>query len=228
MRDTEKNPEGFAAIDTALRLSARRGWNQSEFAERVGATPADVSNWKSRGMASDRFVAVAQALSITVEELVGRFVPDGVATDGAGTNIGEYVAAASLRRVPVVGTAKMGPDGYYDEISAIAGAGDGFVEISTRDPGAYALRLRGMSMFPAIRDGWYVVISPSATPCEGEYVLLRLRDGRKMVKELLFRRNGAIEVMSVNGGERFRVELSELDDLQAVAAVVSPSHWRPE
>ncbi len=102
------------------------------------------------------------------------------------------------------------------------------MDTATDDPNAYALRVRGQSMFPAIRDGWYVLVKPNGTPQEGEYVLLKLADGRKMVKELLFRRTGSIEVMSVNGGERLTFELSELEGIQAIGAVVSPSQWRPD
>ena len=59
-------------------------------------------------------------------------------------------------------------------------------------------------------------------------MLLKLRDGKKMVKELLFRRPGSIQVMSVNGEERFTVDLEDLEDMQPVGAVVSPSKWSPD
>lgn len=136
--------------------------------------------------------------------------------------------ASTERRVPVVGTAKMGDDGYYEEISPVTGSGDGHIEIATQDKNAYGLRVRGQSMFPAIRDGWYVLIEPNGTPTEGEYVLIRLKDGRKMVKEFLFRRPGTVEVMSVNGGERITIPVEEMFDMQPVGAVVSPSKWHPE
>lgn len=122
----------------------------------------------------------------------------------------------------------MGDQGYYEELSAIPGAGDGHVQIHTRDPNAYALRLRGDSMTPAIRDGWYVVIEPNSPPALGEYVLVKLRNGRKMVKELLYQRPDSIAVISVNGGERLTIMLEDLEDLHAVAAVVPPSKWRPD
>lgn len=147
----------------------------------------------------------------------------------AAEDIAEYGGKArASRHVPVVGTAKMGNDGFYDEISEMTGAGDGHIEIATEDPNAYGLRVKGQSMFPAIRDNWYVLIEPNGTPREGEYVLLKLRDGRKMVKEFLYRRNGSIEAMSVNGGERITIDLADLDSMQPVGAVVSPSKWRPD
>jgi phage repressor protein C with HTH and peptisase S24 domain len=132
------------------------------------------------------------------------------------------------KQIPVVGTARMGDNGFYEEISGIPGAGDGHIEISTKDPNAYGLRVRGQSMYPAIRDGWYVLIEPNGQPREGEYVLLKLLDGRKMVKEFLFRRPGIVEVASVNGAERHVFDVTELESMQAVGAVVSPSKWRPD
>lgn len=140
----------------------------------------------------------------------------------------EFAGEVELRLVPVVGTAKMGDDGYYGEISSVPGAGDGHIEIATRDANAYGLRVKGQSMFPAIRDGWYVLIEPNGTPKEGEYVLVKLNDGRKMVKEFLYRRIGSIELMSVNGDERITIEAADLQDMQAVGAVVSPSKWKPD
>lgn len=146
-----------------------------------------------------------------------------------GDQLQEVAApAAQLRRVPVVGTAKMGDDGFYDEISEIPGSGDGHIEIATADPNAYGLRCRGMSMFPAIRDGWYVIVEPNRAPALGEYILIKLRDGRKMVKELLIERPGSFEVMSVNEAVRFTVDKADLEAVQAVGPIVPPSAWRPD
>lgn len=130
-------------------------------------------------------------------------------------------------RIPVVGTAKMGDDGFYEEFSSIPGAGDGFVEHYSDDKMAYCLRMKGMSMFPAIRDGWYVIVEPSGTPSEGEYVLIKKINGVRMVKEFLFRRQGSIEVMSVNGGDRLTIEMQEIHELLPICAVIPPSKWRP-
>ncbi|MEJ7932548.1 S24 family peptidase [Ramlibacter sp. AN1015] len=130
--------------------------------------------------------------------------------------------------VPVVGTAKMGEDGFYEEISSIPGAGDGHLEHTSRDPHAYALRVRGDSMHPAIRDGSYVVIEPSGQLVPGEYVLVKLRSGQKMVKELLIERTDSIEIVSVNGGTRRTIYREELDSVQPVAAIFSRSKWKPD
>lgn len=131
-----------------------------------------------------------------------------------------------VRRVPVVGEAKMGPDGHYDEAQYPPG-GDGTVDGYSSDPDAYALRVRGDSMHPAIRHGSFVVVEPHGRCVTGEYVALQLVDGRKMVKELIIERPTEIVVESVNGNSRQTIERSLIERMHPVAAVVSPSKWRP-
>lgn len=118
----------------------------------------------------------------------------------------------------VVGTAKMGDHGYYLDLEG----GDGYVEFEAEE-GAIAIRVRGDSMFPAIRDGWYVVLEPTGKPTVNEYVLLKFKNGKKMVKELLQINEDCYVVMSVNGNGRITAMKDELDDIQAISAVVPPS-----
>lgn len=133
-----------------------------------------------------------------------------------------------LRKINVVGTAKLGADGFYEELSPVVGGGDGHIEMATEDDSAYCIRVRGQSMFPAIRDGWYVIVEPNGSLAPGEYVLIKLKTGQKMVKELLIKRPGAVEVISVNGGERLSFDMVELDAIEPIAAVVPPSKWQPQ
>jgi phage repressor protein C with HTH and peptisase S24 domain len=130
------------------------------------------------------------------------------------------------RQVPVVGTAKLGENGWYDELSTVVGEGDGYVEVSTQDQNAYALTVRGDSMHPAIRDGWVVVVEPNNSVAAGEYVVIGLTDGRKMVKELLYERRDSVAVISVNGGERLTLDRGDIAFLHPVAAVFPPSRWK--
>lgn len=132
--------------------------------------------------------------------------------------------------VPVVGMAKMGDNGFFEEISTVPGAGDGFIATYSQDESAYALKVRGDSMSPAIRDGWFVVVEPKSSPTVGEYVLVKLKDGQRMVKELLYQRSDSIAVMSINGEKRHTIGLDELDDhrgLQAIVSILPPSKWMP-
>jgi phage repressor protein C with HTH and peptisase S24 domain len=145
----------------------------------------------------------------------------------SGVDQVEQVGALSyIRRVPVTGTARLRADGCYEEINAMGGM-DGFVPSQTLDDTtAHALRVRGDQMAPAIRDGWFVVVSPNSTPAVGEYVAVELRDGSKMIRELLYQRADSVSVMEVNGQVRQTIPAEEIISIQAIAAVVPPSQWR--
>lgn len=133
---------------------------------------------------------------------------------------------AYSRRVPVTGTARLRDDGCYEETAAMGGQ-DGFVLQQTPDGLAHALRIRGDQMAPAIRDGWFVVVSPGSAPAVGEYVAVMLRNGQRMVRELLYQRAESIAVMEVNGQARQTIPTEEIDHIHAIAAVIPPSQWRP-
>jgi transcriptional regulator with XRE-family HTH domain len=198
---------------------------QEQLGERLDVTKGNVSAWEN-GRHQPSYSQLKRIEEITGYPLEGgpRAAPL-LALEPPPEDAGPVTG---LRPVPVVGTAKLGENGYYEEISSIPGAGDGHVEHMSRDAQAYALRVRGSSMHPAIRDGWYVIVEPNAPPVTGEYVLVKLANGQRMVKELLIMRSDSIEIMSVNGGERRTIYRDELESVQAVKAVLGPSQWKPE
>lgn len=60
-------------IDRALKIAKERhGWNQPEFAQRIGAEKQHITNWKKRGMPPARHAKVAEVLGISVDELLGK------------------------------------------------------------------------------------------------------------------------------------------------------------
>lgn len=136
----------------------------------------------------------------------------------------EVEAAPSLRRfknVPIVGTVEGGPDGYLEELGHPVGHGDGLIEYPAKDQNTYALRVRGESMRPRIKSGEFIVVEPNTEPNPGDDVVVICHDGRKMVKELLYTRDGEVTLGSINNG--FKPISLQLQDIQAihyVAAIV--------
>lgn len=205
----------------------------ADLARAVDVSPAAVTFWldgTTKSIKGETAVKLERATGYRANWLINGKLPKRVESTQQETSAPVYAGKRSgARSIPIVGTARMGEKGYYEEISSIPGAGDGHIDMATADPNAYGLRVRGNSMAPAIRDGWYVLIEPNSPPAVGEYVLVKLKDGQRMVKELLYQRAGvSIEVLSVNNGERMTIYAEDIEALQAVAAVVSPSKWKPD
>lgn len=127
------------------------------------------------------------------------------------------------KTVNIVGIAQMGENGYWCEMHE----GDGEIDVITRDPDAYALRVRGDSMAPAIRNNWIVWCEPNHELVSGEYVMVQTKDGRSMVKELLFVNSLEISLMSINPGfGRINIPIEQVQQAHYVGGIVPPSKAR--
>jgi phage repressor protein C with HTH and peptisase S24 domain len=124
---------------------------------------------------------------------------------------------------PVIGEAIMGESGYFERWDCHDGYVDGY---SSTDPDAYALRVKGDSMQPAIRHGSFVVVEPNRRCVVGEYVAMALITGERMVKELVIERPNEVVIESVNGNKRRTIDRSQIETMHPVAAVVAASKWR--
>lgn len=124
------------------------------------------------------------------------------------------------KRVNIKGIAQLGENGFWSELED----GDGTVEVISADPHAYALRVRGDSMTPAIRNGWVVWCEPSKELVSGEYVMVKTKDGQCMVKELLYHNNSETSLMSVNADyERLNLPTDSIEQIHYVGGIVPPS-----
>ncbi|MEJ3535746.1 LexA family transcriptional regulator, partial [Acinetobacter baumannii] len=113
------------------------------------------------------------------------------------------------RYVPVKAYSKMGMDGYFTDMGYEGNAGDGYVPTHSAGPRAYGIKGTGDSMFPAIRNGWYVVCDPDAEPVPTEFVQVCLKDGRCTIKEFVGINGGVLSLLAVNGGERLSFDMDE-------------------
>jgi phage repressor protein C with HTH and peptisase S24 domain len=211
----------------------RLGLTEQQFADAVGVSRGSVQQWEKEdgkgggGTAPSRKnqPAVARVMGISVAELMGKELRLAVREPGNVEPAGQPRIA---KPTPVVGTARMGEDGFYEALDYPVGQGDGIVDSHSPDPNAYALRVKGDSMHPAIRHGSFVVVEPNGRCMPGEYVVIALVDGRKMVKELVIERPDEIVVESVNGNHRKTWERSEIERMHPVSAIVAASKWRQE
>lgn len=192
---------------------------QLELAIEADVRQSDISKLeRGDSQKTSNLVRLARALSVSPEWLdtgVGSMLP------GPGSNVAAAPALIPARLIPVVGHVKAGPDGYLEEMEFPVGHGEGFVQYWTKDPEAYALRIRGDSMHPRYRAGEYIVVTPSVEAQQGNDVVVRLHDGRKLLKMLNWRRAEEMQLMSVNDGYApMTLEVVTVDTVHRVAGGV--------
>lgn len=128
--------------------------------------------------------------------------------------------------VPVVGKAMLGTDGYFDALDYPAGHGDGYIDIVSSDPNAYGLKVVGNSMHPRIKNGEFVLIEPNHPYRTGDEVLIRTTDGRSMVKEFIYHRDGQYRLDSISDGyPPLFLDEQLIENIHYVAAILKPSKY---
>lgn len=184
-----------------------------------GINRASVSDWEGGKTRPDpdRLPALARILGTTVDDLLSG---DDV--------VAETISAGSAGRgrIPIVGTAQLGADGFWSELGHPIGVGNGYLDMPSSDANAYAVRVVGDSMHPRIRSGEFVLCEPNHPYGPGDEVLVVTTDGRSMVKEFLYERDGTIVLHSVNDGHgRLTLELDRVAKIHYVAAIVKSARW---
>lgn len=145
---------------------------------------------------------------------------------GSGQHISNKIGRAREGRVPVVGNAQLGDNGYFEALDFPAGHGDGYLNIHSDDPDAYGLKVTGDSMHPRIKNGEYVLIEPNKGYCSGDEVMVRTAAGRTMIKEFIYQRDGMYRLDSINA-EHPPIHLAEQDvlDVHLVGGILKSSRF---
>jgi len=120
--------------------------------------------------------------------------------------------ATAGRRIPLIGLAQAGGDGFFDDGGYPVGGGwDEIALPEIGDPNAYALEISGESMEPVFRDGDMVIVSPAAPVRRGDRVVVRTRKGEVMAKELKRQSARRIDLRSLNPAHPdYGFDLSEI------------------
>jgi phage repressor protein C with HTH and peptisase S24 domain len=112
---------------------------------------------------------------------------------------GKKGAPAKLRTIPMLGFAKAGKGGFFDDGGFPQGEGWDEVEVpGVTDNAAYALEITGDSMMPVYREGDTIIVSPAATIRKGDRVVVRTADGQVMAKIMQKQSAKTIELASFN------------------------------
>jgi phage repressor protein C with HTH and peptisase S24 domain len=180
-----RHAELWKAVDM---LAERHGLSSSGLARRAGLDPTAFN--KSKRVAAD-----GSPRWLSTESLMKALM-------SVGASLEDFAALAEGRQghsAPLLGFAKAGNDGYFDD--AGFPVGDGWEDV--RFPGlgnesVYALEVTGDSMEPVYRHGDRIVVSPGAPVRRGDRVVARTRDGEVLAKVLGRQTERTVELLSLN------------------------------
>lgn len=213
----DPNIELAIRLKKALKASKKTA---ADIARELGESPQTVHSWLKTGrIKKTKLLGFARATSSDVPYLISG--DPNVST--AAESKAKYPSDESSRDVPIIGFAIATPDedGYFSDMGFPPGAGEAYLPWPTKDPAAYALRVRGDSMQPRIRPGEMIVVEPSATVNPGDDVVVKTRNGRKMVKQLLLRRGSEVTLGSINQTHKqTTISIEEIESIHFVAGIV--------
>ena len=187
----------WKAVDT---LAERNGLSASGLARRAGLD-ATAFNKSKRANAdgSPRWLSTESLSKVLL---------------AVSASLEDFAALAEGRQghtAPLLGFAKAGNEGYFDD--AGFPTGQGWDEV--RFPGletenVYALEITGDSMEPVYRRGDRIIVAPGAAIRRGDRVVVRTRDGEVLAKLLGRQTERTIELISIKADYGPR-ELARVD-----------------
>ncbi len=193
-----KHEDVWRALDT---LAAEHGLSASGLAKRAGLDPTTF-NPSKRTMPDGRprwpsTESIAKVLDATSDSLAA--FTELVTGARAITSAGMRAGAAAMRRIPLIGLAQAGGEGFFDDAGyPVGGAWDEVSLPDIADANAYALEISGDSMEPVFRDGDTVIVSPNAPVRRGDRVVVRTASGEVMAKQLARKSARKVELKSLN------------------------------
>lgn len=184
----------WRAIDT---LAAENGLSPSGLARKAGLDPTSFNLSKRRTQdgrlrwpSTESLAKLLQATGAKLEDFTALVMGARAIRDSR---------AKGRSKIPLIGMAQAGEQGFFDDGGYPAGAGWDEVELpSTGDANAYALSISGDSMAPVYREGDSIIVSPAAPVRVGDRVVARSADGAVMAKQLRRRTSARIELASLN------------------------------
>jgi phage repressor protein C with HTH and peptisase S24 domain len=186
----------WRALDT---LAAENGLSASGLARRAGLDPTTFNpskrrmpDGRARWPSTESLAKVLDATGASLEAFTAL-------VSGARALASASPSRSVSRRIPLIGFAQAGSDGFFDDGGFPVGGGWDEVTLpDIADPNAYGLEISGDSMEPVFRDGDIVVVSPAAPVRRGDRVVVRTAAGEVMAKQLARRSARRVELRSLN------------------------------
>lgn len=192
-------PLSHAQIWTAIdRLARREGLSASGLARRAGLDATSFNPSKRFGPGEPPRPRWPSTESLT------RIL------DVAGLSLGDFAALAQdaerPARVPMLGLAQAGLDGFFDDAGLPTGEGWDQTELPRASDTLLSLRVTGDSMAPVYREGDRVIVDREASDVRrGDRVVVRTTGGETLAKEVASLTAKSVTLASINPAYEPRV-----------------------
>jgi phage repressor protein C with HTH and peptisase S24 domain len=178
------------AIDT---IAERYGFSASGLSKKSGLDPTSFNPSKRMGPdgrprwpTTESIARVLVASGASIEEFTDLLT-------------GRKGQPPRRKQIPLIGLARAGKGGYFDDSGFPAGSGWDEIDVpGITDQNAYALEITGDSMLPVYREGDTIIVSPSATMRKGDRVVVKTADGQVMAKIMQRQTSKTLELASFN------------------------------
>ena len=165
-----KHEDIWRALDT---LAAENGLSVSGLARQSGLDPTTF-NPSKRCMPDGRARWPSTESLAKVLNATGASLEAFTALVSGARALSSNTRAAAQRRIPLIGLAQAGSEGFFDDGGyPVGGSWDEVSLPEIGDLNAYALEISGTSMEPVFRDGDVVIVSPAAPIRRGDRVVVR-------------------------------------------------------
>lgn len=102
------------------------------------------------------------------------------------------------RQIPLLGLAKAGSGGFFDDAGLPVGPGWEEIEFPGAGDNVFALEVNGDSMMPLYRNGDTIVVARDIPCRRGDRVVVKTSDGEVMAKILYSKSSRSLELHSFN------------------------------
>ncbi|MEM1401329.1 MAG: helix-turn-helix transcriptional regulator [Pseudomonadota bacterium] len=175
---------------SASGLARKAGLDATTFNPSKRKTPSGRDRWPS----TESVAKILTATGFTLSEFVS-LIDDNASLPG-------------MQRVPLIGYAQAGDDGYFDDSGFPTGAGwDEVLFPDVGHPNAYALKISGDSMLPLYRPGDLIIVAPTSELRTGDRAVVKTKGGEVLAKEVARATANRLELRSLNPAYQDRMLL---------------------
>jgi phage repressor protein C with HTH and peptisase S24 domain len=183
----------WRAIDA---LAVRKGMSASGLARAAGLDPTTFNRSKRQGRDGKPRWPSTESIARALNAAETSWDEFAVLLTGRDSGAG--------RAIPIVGMARAGAYGFFDENGFPVGADETVRFPDLGEERVYALEIAGDSMAPTYRAGDVVIVQPGAAARRGDRVVVRTRSGEVMARVLGRRNDQTIELLSLNATHKPR------------------------